>query len=58
MGEDQPSDVLGDGGHDGVSTGRNQPGGKPISVSMIDTGGLHRPVNLMTPRTRSVAALL
>jgi hypothetical protein len=45
--------VFGDLGDDGVSTHRNQPGGSPINVSIITTGGLHRPVDLITPCTRS-----
>src|SRR6266702_7197775 len=55
---DHAADVLGDLRDDGVSSGRNQFGGKPISVSIIKTGGLHRPVNAITPCTRlSTAAL-
>jgi hypothetical protein len=44
--------VFGDLGDDGVASGRNHPAGKPISISIISTGGRHRPVDAITPCTR------
>jgi len=51
-GGDQVADVLGDGGDDGVACGCNHPGGRPMSASVISTGGRHSPVDAITPRTR------
>ena len=50
--------MLGDLGDDGVSGGRNQFAGKPISVSITSNGGRHRPVNAITPCTRLSRAAL
>jgi hypothetical protein len=50
--------VLGDLGDDGVASVLNHPAGKPISVSITANGGRHRPVNAITPCTRSSSVLL
>lgn len=52
--DDQSSDVFGAVGDDCVSAGLNHPGGRPINISTIKTGGLHRPVDAITPCTRSI----